>query len=114
MGTDDPHLNSAHVIDFRLQCTIKAWKTQDPAPLRVKPIPIQVIHRIACLSHAIDRAPTLSTALFQATTDMIIIAFFFLLRPGKYTNNPNNPFRLADVQLFIGQMRLNLSHAPSD
>ena len=46
--------------------------------------------------------------------DMIIIAFFFLLRPGKYTDNPNNPFRLADVQLFIGQTRLSLTQAPSE
>ena len=113
MGTDDPRLNSAHDIDFRLQRTIKAWKTSDPAPLRVKPIPIQVIRRIARLSHASDRGPTSSTSLYQATTDMIIIAFFFLLRPGEYTDNPNNPFRLADVQLFIGHTRLHLANAPT-
>ena len=108
VGADDPRLNSAHKIDFRLQRTLKAWKSTDPAPDRVKPIPITVIRRIATLAqttHAADAA-------FCATADMIVIAFFFLLRPGEYTDNPNNPFRLADVQLFIGDTRIDLTTAP--
>jgi len=108
VGADDPRLNSAHKIDFRLQRTLKAWKSTDPAPDRVKPIPITVIRRIATLAqttHAGDAA-------FCATADMIVIAFFFLLRPGEYTDNPNNPFRLADVQLFIGDTRIDLTTAP--
>ncbi|KAL3815966.1 hypothetical protein ACHAXA_008925 [Cyclostephanos tholiformis] len=47
VGATDPRLNTAHTIDFWLQRTLKAWKTMDPAPLRVKPIPIEVIKRIA-------------------------------------------------------------------
>ncbi len=43
VGSDDPRLNSAHLIDFRLQRTIAAWKKSDPPPKRVKPVPIQVI-----------------------------------------------------------------------
>ncbi len=43
---------------------------------------------------------------------MIIIAFFFLLRPGEYTDNDGNPFRLEDVQLFIGDTHLPLMTAP--
>mmetsp|Transcript_19169 Transcript_19169/g.25175 ORF Transcript_19169/g.25175 Transcript_19169/m.25175 type:complete len:207 (+) Transcript_19169:277-897(+) len=41
---------------------------------------------------------------------MITLAFFFLLRPGEYTgtHNDDTPFRLADVQLFIGPRRLDL------
>ncbi len=42
---------------------------------------------------------------------MIIIAFFFLLCPGEYTDNNNHPFRLQDVQLFIGPTRLNIAAA---
>jgi hypothetical protein len=37
---------------------------------------------------------------------MIIIAFFFLLRPGEYTDNNKDPFHLTDTQLFIGDTRL--------
>ena len=43
---------------------------------------------------------------------MIILAFFFLLRPGEYTDNNGDtnkhPFLLEDIQLFIGDTRLNL------
>ena len=106
VGANDPRLNSAHTIDFRIQRTIKAWKSCDPAPDRVKPIPIQVIHCIAFLAQS-SPDPTLC-----ATADMIIIAFFYLLRPGEYTDNDKNPFRFEDVQLFIGDTRINLSTAP--
>ena len=106
MGTDDPRLNSVGKIDFRIQRTIKAWKMQDPPPHRVKPIPIQVIRQLACVAR--NSSPTF--AVYQATVDMIIIAFFFLLRPGEYTDSPSEstPFRIEDVQLFIGQTRLCL------
>jgi hypothetical protein len=104
VGGKDPHLNSANQIDFRLQRMIKPWKSSDPAPLRVKPIPIQVIRRVASLS----QLSSVSDFLYQATTDMIILAFFFLLRPGEYTDNNKTPFRLKDVQLFIGPCNLNL------
>jgi hypothetical protein len=43
VGAKNPHLNSVNQIDFRLQRMIKSWKSSNPAPLRVKPIPIQVI-----------------------------------------------------------------------
>jgi hypothetical protein len=49
-----------------------------------------------------------SDFLYQATTDMIILAFFFLLWPGEYTNNDKTPCCLKDVQLFIGPCNLNL------
>ncbi len=104
VGAEDPQLNLAHQIDFRLQRMIKSWKSSDPVPLHAKPIPIQVIQRAATLS----QLSSTSDSLYQATTDMIILAFFFLLRPGEYTNNDNTPFCLKDVQLFIGPCCLNL------
>ena len=41
---------------------------------------------------------------------MIILAFFFLLRPGEYTNSQSDttPFKLEDVQVFIGRRCLDL------
>ncbi len=104
MGAKDPWLNSAHQIDFRLHRMIKSWKSSDPAPLHVKPIPIQVIRRVATLL----QLSSANDSLYQATTDMIILAFFFLLWPGEYTDNDNTPFCLKDVQLFIGPRCLNL------
>jgi hypothetical protein len=104
MGAKDPRLNSAHQIDFQLQPMIKSWKSSDPAPLCVKPIPIQVIRCVATLL----QLSSASDSLYQATTDMIILAFFFLLWPEEYTDNDNTPFCLKDVQLFIGPRCLNL------
>jgi hypothetical protein len=108
MGAQDLRLNSAYEIDFRLQWTLCTWKHTDPAPLRVKPIPITVIHRIVVLamSDVVDDT-------FQAAADMIIIAFFFLLRPGEYTDNNEDPFHLNDTRLFIGDTRLPLLTAPA-
>lgn len=42
------------------------------------------------------------------------LAFFFLLRPGEYTSTSSDttPFKLADVQLFVGRTRLNLATTP--
>lgn len=79
----------------------------EPPPNRVKPVPITVIRHIA----AIARESNLPFQL--ALADMIILAFFFLLRPGEYCISPSDstPFNLMDVQLFIGEQRLNLSTA---
>lgn len=107
VGADDPRLNSASKIDFRISRTISAWKKSDSPPNRVKPIPLQVLRRIASISYT-----TFASPLCKATADMIILAFFFLLRPGEYTDNDGDadkhPFRIEDVQLFIGDTRLNL------
>ncbi|KAL7526950.1 hypothetical protein ACHAXR_005745 [Thalassiosira sp. AJA248-18] len=42
--------------------------------------------------------------------DMITISFFFLLRPGEYTDSPSDtiPFTWGDVQLSTGPLRLDL------
>ena len=110
VGAEDPRYNSIGKIDFRIQRMIAAWKKEDPPAGRVKPIPIQVIKRIAFIAQHLQ--PTALTLL--ATSDMIIIAFFFLLRPGEYTDAPSDttPFRFCDVQLMIGAIRLNILTCP--
>ena len=47
---------------------------------------------------------------------MIIIAFFFLLRPGEYTvsSSESTPFTCNDIQLFIGHRRLDTTTASDD
>ena len=106
MGSNDPRLNSANKTDFRIKRMLACWKKEDPPANRVKPIPIQVIRRIAAI--AANLPP--DAHVLRAVADMIIVAFFFLLRPGEYTDSPSDttPFALADVQLFLGPVRLNL------
>jgi len=49
VGTNDPRLNSAGKMDFRITRTWSAWKKLDPLPNRVKPIPIKVIRQIGVM-----------------------------------------------------------------
>jgi hypothetical protein len=69
-------------LHFRLQRQLRSCAKQDPAPERVKPIPIQVVKAILKAAYSHRKA----SAVAQATADMIFIAFFFLLRPGEYTS----------------------------
>ena len=108
MGHDDPRLSYNQKIDHRLQRMLRTYSKQDPPPNRVKPVPVQVLRHIATIAAA-------SNLPFQrCLADMVIIAFFFLLRLGEYTNShsDSSPFRFTDVQLFVGEQRLNISTAP--
>jgi hypothetical protein len=89
---------------------LRSFTKDDPPPNRVKPVPIQVLRHIAYLAYR-SRDP-----LLTATADMIILAFFFLLRPGEYTANTSDtsPFCLQDVQLFVGPTRLDLRQAADE
>jgi hypothetical protein len=46
----------------------------------------------------------------RVITDMILIAFFFLLRPGEYTGTVSTvtPFQLQDINLYIYGRHLDL------
>ena len=57
---------------------LAAWKKEDPPTHRVKPVPVSVIRRIATVA---AHLPPGNKKLLE-TSDMIITAFFFLLRPG--------------------------------
>lgn len=107
VGAPDPRLTIQGNIDFQLRCQFSCYAKEDPPPNRVKPIPVPILMHIlanALLSNTIDNI---------AVANMISIAFFFLLRPGKYTATPSDtsPFRLCDIQLFIGPVRLDLTTA---
>jgi len=87
---------------------ISCWKKEDPPPQQVKPVPVQVIHPIAFI------ASFATHPLIQCcTSDMILLAFFFLLPAGKYTDasNDSHPFTLSSVQLFVRPRRLDLVNA---
>jgi hypothetical protein len=85
----------------------KAYSKEDPPPNRVKPIPIPVIRRVLMVALASNNALNMGIA------DMIVIAFFFLLRPGEYaiSQSESTPFELKDVQFFRGQLRLDITVA---
>jgi len=59
---------------------LASFTKKDPPPHRVKPIPIAVL-RIVSATASASQCPSIQ----QATANMIILAFFFLLQPGEYT-----------------------------
>ena len=104
LGFQDPRLTVSGKLDFRLSRQLSAYKKTDPPPHRVKPIPFPII------AHATDLCRTANTPYTNALADMLILGFFFLLRPGEYaaTDNPDStPFRFKDVHLLINARRLN-------
>lgn len=86
MGAEGTRLNSAGKSNFCIGRMLECWKKQDPPANQVKPVPIQVVCRIAVV--AANLPPDAHT--LRAVADMIIIAFFFLLRPVEYTDLPSD------------------------
>ena len=84
LGAKDPRMTSTGKLDGRIQLQFRCYSRQDPLPSRVKPIPVQVLRRLACVAAA-SRDPEL-----QVVADMIIIAFFFLLCQGEYTGTKSD------------------------
>ena len=86
---------------------INSWKKKDLTPNRVKPIPVQVICTIQFV------AGNSANLVLKRTANMIILAFFFLLCPGKYTESPidTQPLNYLSVQLFLCGRHLNLTTA---
>ena len=79
-------------------CSSAATLVKNP-PSCVKSIPVEGLRQLACVATA-SNDPDL-----QAVTDMIIIAFFFLLWTREYTGtkSDSSPIRLSDVMFSVGR-----------
>jgi hypothetical protein len=107
MGAPDPRLAANGKHEFRLGRQLSAYTKKDDPPTRVKPIPVQVIEHVLALATATP------TPAGSATASMILIAFFFLMRPGEHTVLPDNrPFFMEDIQFHVGNQRYNASTIP--
>jgi hypothetical protein len=110
LGSPDPRLQPSGKLDLRLSRQLTAYKKQDPAPTRVKPIPLPIIAQTAAV-HRLANTP-----FGNAMADMLILGFFFLLRPGEYacTTNPEaTPFRLCGIHLMVNNRRLHHLTCPN-
>lgn len=108
VGSKDPRLDSHGRLDIRLARLTKAFTKEDPPPGRVKPLPLSLLIQAAALA----QVPGSSIAL-QAIADMLILAFYFLMRPGEYCTTPDasHPFCLGDIALYAGDHPLALATA---
>lgn len=62
------------------------------------------------LQHVLFAAIASASVSSLAIADMIVLAFFFLLRPGEYTatKSDTTPFRLCDVRLSVGGQYIDI------
>lgn len=110
LGAKDIRKDSTGSIDFRIQRQLRHYAKLDPPPARVKPVPITIITYILRQAYGpqrhLDRC---------AIANIIVIAFFYLLRPGEYTGTTTDDaaFTLADIGLHVGHRRLDLFTAPA-
>jgi len=98
LGSLDPRLTANGKLDIRLSRQLSAYKKEDPPPHCVKPIPLPII------GYAADMCRLANTPYADALADMLILGFYFLLRPGEYARTTNpvaSPFRICDVHLMI-------------
>ena len=101
----DPRFGDGPTMHLDLAHLRRSYSKADPPPEKVKPIPIPL------LQHACSN-PT--TAFARARANMTIAGFFYMLRPGEYTQcrSNNHPFRLQDVTFETPKGPVNAATAP--
>ncbi|CAB9513704.1 hypothetical protein SEMRO_607_G174680.1 [Seminavis robusta] len=88
----DPRLDEHNTTHIELANISRGYSKADPPPDKTKPIPLQLLrHAITCILSTSSRDQTIR--------NMLLMGWFFLLRPGEYTYSApiNTPFRLKDV-----------------
>jgi hypothetical protein len=66
-------------LDAQFADMIRRWKAEDPAPRPQQALPSSTIHIIA------TTYGNLLSLKRQVTADLVMMAYFFLLRVGEYT-----------------------------
>lgn len=92
MDDDDDPRHGALGLHPKIDRLQRAYKKSDPPPERVKPVPVQLVQHANSVGNRGD-------PFVLAVLDLLILGFFFLLRPGEHTydRENNTPFRLMDV-----------------
>jgi hypothetical protein len=97
MGAPDSQLAPNGRHEFQLGRQFAAYDKTDDPPTRVKPILLEVIEHVVAIAHA---GPT-PDGLAEAS--MMLMGFFFLMRPGKHTKAKGGcPFQLEDILFQVG------------
>jgi hypothetical protein len=96
LGAPNPRLDVAGNVVQPIRQLQRAWKTDDPPPVRVKPVPL------ALARHAVNSQDP-SDPFQAAVRDLLLIGYFYLLRPGEHAySGPNgHPFRLCDTSFEV-------------
>lgn len=110
LGAADPRINPSGNLDLRLARQIRHYSITDPPPGRAPPLPLSVLQHIVDTCY---RSRQLVPHATQACTDLILIAYFFLMRPGEFCETSTaHPFRIGDVALYNQGTRIDINTAP--
>ena len=107
VGIEDPHIHKHGSIDHRLQQQLRGWTKSYGPPKRLKPINIGLIHHTVAALHRQDNNKS------NCLKWIICVAVFFLNRPGQFsmTSGEPHPFRWCDIQIYMGQLQLDVFEA---
>ena len=96
MGAPNPRLDVTGRVVPPLQQLQRAWRTVDPSPVRVKPVPLALVR------HAVNSQDP-SDPLQAAVRDLLLIGYFYMLRPGEhaFSGRYGHPFRLCDTSFEV-------------
>jgi hypothetical protein len=111
LGAADIRKDAFSEIDFCLTHQFRCYKKEDAPPSRVKPAPILIVIFILHQAYASN-----SSKDRKAISDLITIAFYFLLRLGEYTGTISNDtsFCLQEVELHVHDRLLDTLTATLD
>ena len=108
-GQQNPLVNSQGVYTQKIKQLLNGFRKFDPPPKRKLAIPLSVPVWL------LKRGLSSTDPLHAAVGDLVIIAFYFLLRPGEYTFSPpaerkqTIPFRHCDIYLWENNRLLDAS-----
>ena len=106
MGANYPRHNSMSKLNFHMGLHQASYKKADPPCIRVLPLPINIVHTLDTTLHP-------GTPRQKSICKLIRISFSSPLIQGEYckggTNTKNHPFRLRDIQFFMGKQPNNSS-----
>jgi hypothetical protein len=110
-GYPDPRRAAAsHDLALPFAHLLKSYRDKDPAPRPQVALPVHAINLAASARNDMAAAPR-----DRATANLIVLAFYFLLRVGEYTLPAENrmtrtvQFRLGDFRFWQGQTLLPLT-----
>ena len=101
-GTNPTKLHGSDTLIPRLTQILDGWKKEDPPTLKKLPVEVDIPEYIATSGNTIT-----STEMERAVGDLVLIAFYYLLRVGEYTtkavranSKQTVQFKLEDITFF--------------
>ena len=92
-GTNPTKLEGTDKFAPRIGQMLDGWRKTDKPTEKKLPVEVDVPNHVATLGGAADATP-----LAQAVGDLVLVAFYFLLRVGEYTCRGNGAAKDADKQ----------------